>query len=212
MLPGHFAFDIFNGGGVCLNYSDMLTDILIVARYEEATILNKMNDSVKVNYRPELKREVSKVKFYSKIVFFLIKPLSNKIGNHACTLICDAGKKHYIYDATNLTIFECLNNKEAICKIGSGTITLKPYLRTFFISNDANYNTLKKLCLTDKFIFPYSRKDFIYAWEEDIETFGANKSLIDDYHEDVYGDIKTIADNSRVLGKFKKKKRYKDIN
>jgi len=201
-IPGFYSFDIFLGGGVCLSYSDMLTDILSSDGYHTSTIIN---DSLGVSnrlYTPNIERNIANPKFCSRMFQFLIKGISKKTGNHACTLIMEDDKP-YIYDPTNLTMFECVNNKVADSSLLVGDIKLKPYFSLVLGDSDTNYETIKNLCLRSDYISPYDRKNFIFTAEECVETFNANKSIFCDYYDDIMPEITDIVEDVKVKNKKK---------
>lgn len=195
VIPGCYSLDIFHGGGVCLNYSDMLTDILVDAGYSATIMVNIVDKSTKCDYIPRIERKHVEPKFYSKISRLLSLPISRKFGDHAVTLIIDNGQP-YIYCPTNLTMFECADYKEAVHTLGEGKLTLKPYVSSFFATNDANFKALKTLCLTDDYTSPYNKKDFIFTSEQSVELFDLNKNLMHDFHEDSLEDITTIVEDT----------------
>lgn len=199
-IPGHFSFDIFHGSGVCLNYSDMLSDILIDAGYDASIINNKVCENIKYDYIPNIKREIRKTSFLNKMFSFVSIPLSNKIGNHSCTLIFEEDKP-YVFDPTNVTIFECLNQDEAINSIGKGRIRLMPYISTFLGNNDINFHTIKKFCLVDNYISPYNKDDFIFSIENVRRIIENEEVLFNDFHDDILNDVNVIVEKTKLLQK-----------
>ena len=67
MIPGMFFHEIFKGRGVCLNYSDMLCDLLNVKGYNAAILGNKVNDCKDVGYRIPIERGFIKPTLLSRI-------------------------------------------------------------------------------------------------------------------------------------------------
>ena len=204
-IPGFYSFDVFLGGGVCLNYSDMLTDILSSDGYSAATIINDSLGVSKRFYSPDIERNIAKPKLSSRMFQFLIKGISKKTGNHACTLIMEDDKP-YIYDPTNLTMFECVNNKVADSSVLVGNIKLKPYFSFVLGDSNTNYETIKNLCLRSDYTSPYDRKSFIFTSEECVEKFNSSKSIFSDYHDDVMPEIIDIVEDVKVKNKKKFKR------
>ena len=189
-ISNFYAADIFNGGGVCLNYSDMLTDILNKRGYDAAIITNKIN-KVKRSYTPNLKTNIIKPKLITKIEGLIFRTISNIIGNHACTLIIDKNNP-YIYDATNLTMFDCVSQKKATHTLGSGSIKLTPYFGMIVATNEQNINAFEKLCLYKDYNNPYSRKDFIITAECNYEKYDNNTSIFNSFNDSIMPSINNI--------------------
>lgn len=189
-ISNFYAADIFNGGGVCLNYSDMLTDILNKKGYDAAIITNKIN-KVKRGYTPNIEMNVIKPKLSTKIISLMLNPISNLVGNHACTLIIDKDNP-YIYDPTNLTMFNCENSKKATHELGEGSIKLTPYFSLIIATNNQNINAFDKLCLCKNYNNPYSRKDFIITAECNYEKYNNNPNIFSDFSDSIMPNINNI--------------------
>lgn len=204
-IPGFYSFDIFLGGGVCLNYSDMLTDILNSDGYSAATIVNDVLDVSKRFYTPDIERGIAKAKLHSKLMQFLVTGITKKTGNHACTLIIE-GDKPYIYDPTNLMMFECVDNKNASSSLAVGNIHLKPYFSMILGDSDINYEAIKNLTLRSDYTSPYNRKSFIFTSEECVDMFNSNKNIFSDFHDDIMSSITSIVEDVKVKNKRKFKR------
>lgn len=203
-----FAFDIFRGGGVCLNYSDMLTDIITANGYDAATILNFVDSKTKSRYTPDIKRQEVSPKLFTKVFMSIVHPASKKMGNHACTLIIDRDKP-YIFDSTNLMMFECVDNKKAVNSVGEGHLNLKPYISYMLAKNVPNYNAIEKLCLTSDYTSPYTGRDFIFNFENCVHYFNENQRIFTDFHEDIMGNITEIVKDTERAKSKRKQKIYK---
>lgn len=138
LIHGMYSFDIMNGNGVCLNFSDMLKDILNECGYNSSIILNKINNIEEMEKFCvlDIKRNVVKsCNLITKVIPLLLKPIINKIGNHAFNLIEENGKL-YIYDATNLLFLKLNSTTEASILAGKGEFKLTPY--SSYLLNDSN--------------------------------------------------------------------------
>ena len=175
IVIGFNVYDIFIGGGVCVNYSEMLSDILTYSGYKSAVINNYMSGDKRI----------------------LLKPLLKLFGNHAFTLIID-NDMPYIYDATNLTMLNCLSNRIAAHIDHQDEVLLKPYLS--FLTNGCNgLSAIRDLSMTTKYIPPYSKKDFININKKEMNKYKKNASLFADFRDDIDEDINTIVENGKVL-------------
>lgn len=204
IIPEFFSFDIFHGQGACLNYSDMLTDLLNALNYDAATIINYVDKKTKNDYFPNIEVKMKKPKGYTKLFHSTIGDKGGKkIGNHACTLIKE-NSEYYIYDSTNLTMFECKNSKEAIHNIGTGKLTLNPYFSKIITNDWKVYTTIKDFCKADDYTCPYNRKNFIYTNEELIEMLNNNKALLDDFYNEIFCYIYDIVSETSDPKKIKK--------
>lgn len=103
IIQNNFSYDIMCGGAVCLNFSDMLKDILNECGYSSSILLNRLikERDLKKDYIPLIERNIAKTKFNFNLLSVLVSPLTKKIGNHAFNLIEENGQL-YIYDPTNL--------------------------------------------------------------------------------------------------------------
>lgn len=191
-LPFMYAIDIFFGRGVCLNSSEMLTDIMISNNYQSSVISNYYGNDIDIDYHQEgIKIEVYKDSILHKILKFIDRPNSKKYGNHACTLIFEDDKP-YIFDPTNLTIYEITeDNRVAINLIGSGEIYLKPYFSYTFCKSQNYKDVLERLCFLNNPKSPYTKKDFITISEK-VSSLVSNNKLLDSFYEEIKPDINEI--------------------
>lgn len=208
LIPGMFSHDIMDGVGVCLNFSDMLTDLMNEFDYGAATVINRVNKGGTRSYKVDIKRKIQKEKFSSKLTSPLVIPLTKIVGNHAYNLISEKGKL-YIYDSTNLTL-STLNSKwESSIVAGKGTSDIKPFFSYSVNESSKAIETLDLLHETSGFESPYSKKDFIITWEECLDFFNNNKYLFDDFHDEIVNNITAISENNRnakaIIKEYKKK-------
>ena len=208
LIDEHYAFDIMNGIGVCLNFSDMLTDFINLFDYSSATVINSLGKENKSNYVPVIKRNVAKNSdsFGRNLVVSMMNPVLKNVGNHAFNLINENGKC-YIYDATNLMIFDIIDkfNCKDVCAAGSAKI--KPYFSHIFNDSFKSFNALVDFNVKTDFVSPYTRKDFIFTWEECCDNFLKNKYLLGCFHDEIIEDINYINSNILDVKDFIKEKR-----
>ena len=205
LIEGRFSYDIMNGNGVCLNFSDMLKDILNNCGYKSSTLLNRPINTkeLKNNYVIDIERNAKNPKPLTKVLPIILQPLVKRMGNHAFNLI-EENSKLYIYDATNLILLELNDKYIASLLVGKGEFSLKPYLSIAF-NDEKSRKLLYLLNETKEFSTPYTRKDYIITSENSMELFNSNKSLLDDYHEDINNDIVNIANSVDYYKKNKRK-------
>lgn len=204
LMQGMYSYDIMNGNGVCLNFSEMLKDCLNECGYSSAILLNKIENKkeLKRDYAPDIKRNNIKPGLIHKTKVALLKPITNKTGNHAFNLVEDNGKL-YIYDVTNLLVLELKNKEYANIITGQGNFKLTPYLSYIFNIQNGE-NLINHLNTTTEFTTPYDRYNYIITAENCMQLFNKNKSLFDDYHDDINDDILKIVD---TLSYYKENKK-----
>lgn len=212
LIPGNYSHDIMSGIGVCLNFSDMLSDFLNEFDFSSATLINYTGDDCERSYKVDIERVASKTKLSYKMMTLLIKPIIKKVGNHAFNLIKE-NDKLYIYDSTNLSAFKLEDKNKCIMIPGKGIVNLKPYFSYYINLSKKSTDALNFLHSTDYFEAPYNKKDFIVTWEECFELFLNNTSLLDDFYNEVKDDIMKISaansQSKQLLKEYKKNNREK---
>lgn len=206
LIDGFFT-EIIEGMGVCLNYSAMLNDLLIEANFSSTMIINKAN-KMERDYTP-LERNIEKSKIFNYLRMNIIQLAFKNISNHACTLIKE-NNQFYIYDATNLAIFQLDSARIATMIAGKGNISLDPYMSYFFATTEAEKNLINDLCNQKSFSCPYSRKDFIFTWENNLELFQENMNLIEDFYIDIHTHLEQIANSTTDVSISKQIKELKN--
>lgn len=205
LIRGLYFADLMDGIGVCLNHSDMLTDFLNVCGYESAVINNYFGKDVEFNYRLDIERKTAKDSLKRKILYLFVASIIKKIGNHAFSLVVDK-EKLYIYDSTNFMLLEVVDPFTAKTINGTGTFELHPYFSFMYAIDDKEIQAMHKLFEMRDLSSPYSRKDFIYTGEANIELFNHNIELLDDFYDDVRPSIVSISD---ATDKIKARRREK---
>lgn len=205
-IKGLYYADIMDGIGVCLNHADMLKDFLNKFDFSASILVNRVVPKMDVDYKMPLERLLVKSGVLLKTLTFLANPLTKKIGNHAFVLIRE-NDRLYIYDATNLCVFEVDDAFNASLINGKGISELHPYF-SFINIKDVSKETiaLDGLFELDDLSSPYSRKDFIVTSENNIEMFNSNICLLDDFYADTFRDISKISEITDVMVKSKRKK------
>lgn len=186
-IPGLYQMDIMAGKGVCLNFSEMLKDLLNTSGFNSATIMSSNR------YKDPLLRT--------------ILPEKNR-ATHATNLILE-NDKMYIYDSINECIFklENVNNAKIITGVDNYKyryIFLYKYQLYIYKSYFINYNpkeigVLDILLRGKDFDFPYNKEDYKETRENCIELFKQNRQLISDYHDSTRENICTIANRLELI-------------
>lgn len=198
LLPGMYSHDIMDGIGVCLNFSDMLTDIINEFDYSAATLINHANKNIESFYKVDIERAKEKEKFYFKLLSPLIGILTKKIGNHAYNLINENGKL-YIYDSTNLSMSKLDSKWNSIIIAGKGTHDIKPFFSYYVNDSKKAVSTLDLLHTTSDIESPYNKKDFIITWEQCLELFFNSTYLLDDFYFEIVNNINEISNGNKKL-------------
>lgn len=195
-LPGLYSYDIMSGKGVCLNFSDMLSDYINeFENYSAATLINSVDDELKKNYKVEIVRKTKEKTLSEKIFVRLLNPFIKISGNHAYNLIKE-NKNMYIYDSTNLSAFNIINKNKSILINGTGTSDIKSYLSYFLNLSDKSIDTLDLLHKTSEFDLGCSIGDFIITWEECLHLLKKNKNILNDFYSEIQNNILEISKNN----------------
>lgn len=201
MIGNHYSFDVMNGGGVCLNFSAMLSDFINQFDYCAATIINDFDRKQINDYSPSIKRNIVEDSLWRKMLFKIFPPIMKKGGNHAFNLICE-DEKLYIYDATNFQIFD-INDKYSCSNIcGVGECGIKPYFSYFVNDSEKSKLALAYLNMNTSFESPYTRKDFIFTWENSILYFSEKEKLLRLFHAEISDHIKYINNTVKDIKKL----------
>ena len=199
-LMGHFGTDIMNGKGVCLNKSHMLSGLLNIMNYESHMVFNKVSGKFTDNYRPCIERKIKK--YYQlpmKIGAFLLNPITNIIGNHACALV-KKDDVYYAYDPTNLLVFKLDSFLKADVIGGTGSIDIKPYSLSWFCDLDDKkiVEIVKSYEKVKSEVQPHDIDTIKASFETNLELCRNSTRLFNDFHDE------NEANRRRVLKIFNK--------
>ena len=198
-IPGLYSYDIINGKGVCLNFSDMLSDYINeFEEYGAATLINTLGKDFKRNYKVEILRNSIKKTIPQKLIAQLLNPYIKRTGNHTYNLIRE-NDNLYIYDSTNLSILDIINNKKALFVNGKGKSEIKPYLSYFLNPTEKSIKTLDLLQTTSEFSSAYNINDFILSWDYCLDLFQRNKYVLDDFYSQIEKNINNISKNNSSI-------------
>ena len=194
LLPCHlYPYTIMDGWGVCLNHSVMLADYLNMCGVEAAPLKTGIKQhNVKVSYIPPIERVNLEPKKKFTLTSLFAKKHGNS-GNHVFTLIKE-DEYFYIYDATNLAVFEVKGSTKAKCIVANTYATLYPIPSYELIDNDISYKILNDFITTsDSRECPYQVDYFKFITERSLETIMNNLGLVNDCYDESHEDIAKIA-------------------
>ena len=221
-LDGLQSFDVFNGCGVCVAYSQLLEDFLRECGFETASIGCKekqnMNKS-SFTYLPPIIRnyDISENKSFSDS--FIPDILSLMCGNncnHAITLIKDA-QGMYLYDVTNLCSLNIISPNSANGITYKGSVNIYPNESLFLLSNIDSFDLLQNLSSSSTSDIKSKRRaitqeEFISLFEDTITKFVYSLRVVKTAYADNYRDISTINKEINTYGNCKESiKTYKKI-
>lgn len=198
---GLYYFDVFNGSGVCMNFSYLLSDFLNKAGYKTSTMLCncKDEDMVSLDYNPH--KEKFKVK--SRINYDDI-PNENDRFNHMVTLVYENHVENscYLYDMTNRLAFNIEDMNRALLMAGDGKVCLNPvtsYLCSF--TKETRY-VLENFIASNCYNAPFCDADFKKKYHAVREMCKENKERIDENYlltKDTLTHISKACSHPKIL-------------
>lgn len=192
-ILGLLFIDIIDGIGVCLNHAEMLKDILNYCGYKSSIIINHFDYYTKVEYKLDIKR--NGIKDSNNI----IKEILNKQkANHAFNLI-EENDNLYIYDSTNLLIYNIVSSDCANLTLGKGENKLFPYQSYGLCVSEEEVRLLDKLHKDDSLPSQYTKEDFISTGEVNIEIIKNSTSLLEDFYTEVHPNITAISEETEKI-------------
>ena len=208
LIPGLFSFDAIKGQGVCLAYASLLHDYLTVCDKKSSVLECKVptkKNSISFNYHPEIERN-SKNNLSSRISNIIFSPfikiVTNKVGNHAVTLI-EENEKLFIYDPTNLYVLNITNSDIATIINGKGDFELKPFSTLIFTSDIDSIEVLEKL-IFNSITQSFNRKEVIFTYENIMELIQENIKLLDDAYDNIHCELEFIEKQTNEFGGMRK--------
>lgn len=154
MVEGFYGLDVLSGNGLCLNYSDMLSDLLITSGFGSALLINSLSKDMEVDYKPNIEMNKRQISIKDKIMLKKISPVVEEVGTHAFVLINDKGL-YYIFDPTNLTIFS-IDDMDCKNINGQGGSIINP-----IFSYMMNIDTDRTSVLDDFILSDFKFKEFV---------------------------------------------------
>lgn len=188
IILGMNFINVLNGYGVCRNYSEMLKDFLNYSGYQSVILANYMSNNIKVDYIMDIQKRRIQMPGNSKT--FQIRK-----ANHAFNLIEDKGM--YIYDPTNLLLYNSKNQSVATLVNGKGKNKIFPYQSYDFCYSKEDEKMLDKLFAKEKVISPYDKTDFKSTSEITIDIMKGSHSLLEDFYDEAKIDIIGISEETK---------------
>jgi len=201
LINGLYALDLVNGCGVCLNNASLLKDFLQVCNYNSNTLLCKTSiEDMKFDYHLKINKTLSKeevldgsrIETLKKLIFEKIMLKISNIGKmHAVTLVHD-GEKFYIYDPTNIAVFniESLDNANLVG--GVGNIKLMP-IKSIQIGSSDFFDLFRLLDNQDFKDMGYEREEVLESFEKVIKILNDNLGLVVDSYKNIHDDLVSIS-------------------
>lgn len=191
-IDGLASFDIMNGKGVCLSYSTMLRDFLIVCGYDSANLINSEDANIKYSYMPKIFRQTGRIKRITKFHEFISKIQTKNLGNHSFTLV-NENDNLYIFDPTNLALIRITSINEAKVVNGKGTFKLMPDISYACNIPLESTKVLDKLCKNKTFDNPYTEEYYRKTFISLIADLNEKLDLLDIYYNRAFSDIDYVA-------------------
>lgn len=185
-IPSMSFLDVFKGGGVCLGYSELLSDYLNACNYNASVLIGMYNP-------------INKSFFPSNIICHTLKDVCNNYrirnilfleNNHANVLISFEDKL-FIYDPTNELVLNVLNKSEAEV-IGNYGAFLLDFFESCFINPYLDSNFLKRELLRNDIKKAFNRKEIENSVKVTKKIIKKNIDLLEDVYQDVSPYLKLI--------------------
>ena len=184
-IRNSYSYDIFLGKGVCRHYSNMLNDILNYNSINSYCLLVHISN-LKYLYQININIDEDKKSYFYRALKDFLNIINNR-PNHLCNLIIENGNC-FIYDATNMTVFELIDNKIAIHTMGNGRMKL-------FLEHEDNKFYNKHLIEFEDYVILDSDKLFNMFLRESFrlkEIVVEGSNILEDFHNDILSDINNI--------------------
>ncbi len=194
------TLEVFQGKGVCLNYSALQTQFLKTCGKEAKQVsclvdTKKIEGDEKYKELIECKIDITKAEeTMEKLKFLVAAPLVKLIGNHAITLIGD-GNRFFYYDPTNIFVLNPAKDNKASIINGKGEFDIK--LEYTLRAHD--YSKMEKIedyladIITKNTTYDTFTDEDIYSTMTSVfDKMNENASLLNDAYELVRPNILKI--------------------
>jgi len=205
LLPNLNSFDVIKGGGVCLGYAELLNDYLTTCNKKAALLTCKVpirKNDITCNYRPEIIRDEkssTSSKTLTQLGHFIINGLTDRIGNHAVTLI-EENDKLFIYDPTNIYVLNVMDGNFASLINGNGKFMILPLMSLIFHPNSDPNQLFEKLF---NGVNPaFTRKEIIFSFENMMELIKNNINLLNDAYDNIHSELEFIDKQTDEIGGY----------
>lgn len=199
-LSGWYSLDVMCGNGVCLNFSDLLKDLLLRKGVDAALLINYVEKMKSNSIAKELiTRRKIKASNQHKFFLKLMNPILKKHGNHAFVVIRDQDKI-FGYDPTNLLCANISNLCKAETIDGTGIFDLKVNDSYVFACSNREFSLLDDIITVDGEI-PFTKQMINDAWINVYYKFKRHSAILDEYYDYLYPAVKEIADRVKIKKK-----------
>ena len=191
-LNGWFSLDVMYGNGVCLNFSDLLKDLLLRSGVDSALLINYVE---KMKCDSIGKKLITKRKIKSsdkhKLLIKFMTPILKKHGNHAFIVIRDQNKI-FGYDPTNLLCANISSLREAQIIDGTGKFDLKVNDSYAYAYSNREFELLDDIMLASS-KDSLTKEEINDAWINAYYTFKNNSELIEECYDYLHPSVEDIA-------------------
>ena len=104
-----------------------------------------------------------------------------QVLNHASVLITDE-KNQYVYDPTNITVFNFINHEKALDILYPRSILVNKYHSIITCDSSKRLETIKKFYSTSVLTSMYNVDDFVYSYKNQLNNFNSNRGIIKDFY------------------------------
>ena len=194
------TLEVFQGKGVCLNYSALQTQFLKTCG-KDAKQTSCLVDTKKIErdekYKEllECKVDITKnEKIKEELLFLVAAPIVKLVGNHAITLVGDNNRIFY-YDPTNMFVLNPMKGNKAKIINGKGEFDIK----LDFTLNAHDFSKIEKI---EDYLADIVTKNTSYDTFTDEEIYetmtrvfdkmNEKKSLVNAAYEEIKPNILTI--------------------
>lgn len=185
LMSGLYPLNIIKGGGVCLDYAELLNDYLDACNKKSAILPCKMQ--VKYNIK--------------NIPGILLSPIENLIGNHTINII-EENNKLFAYDITNLRALNINSTSTARTVDNKYKYKIKP-LVSFIVDPYSDNNNIFDKLFYEELTGALSNEEFILNTKKIKEVINSNKSLINDSYDNIHNYLELIDKQTDEINKTK---------
>ena len=187
------ALDIIRGNGVCLDCSEMHTDLLNKCGYKAAMFACTSNKLIKTRLFTNWYSDIVNYEGKYNILKKGLARIFLNTGGHVVTLIKE-DEKFYLYDSINQDIMKINDIKTSIALSINLFYANEVEDSYFFAKTIENKKILDCLKTQTKFLCPYSYEQFVKKHNAICKYIQDNLNIIEDYYTDTVSNINNIND------------------
>lgn len=198
-VPGMNFFDIINGGGVCLAYSQLLSDYLSVCGKKSTILCCRLSKDSEIDNH-YINRNVDVKNNLIKKLVRMVNKYSN-IPNHCINYIYD-NDKMFLYDSTNIGLYNICDNKNATIVNGNGNVRfniLETLKQCPWCDKDSIFQFIYNSCEFKEL----DRRIFINSMYKVLDLVYTNKNILDDAYDNIHSNLIFISEDTKRIGNIK---------